>query len=92
LQRRDEGGVAEGGTRSDKGLASDWRRKQRDDRGALVIPPKVDREAAISCVFAMDRGRHRVANLFCDLQQPRKTATRCAKADQSLAATVMARK
>ena len=50
-----------------------------DDRSAIaVILPKSDRKTNIPCNFAIDRWRHLIEILFCDLKQWRRIATRYA--------------
>ena len=73
----------------DKGFDNDALRADLTRRKAqAVIPPKADRRAAIPCDFAMYRWRHLVENLFCDLKQNRRIATRYDKTDQSFAAFI----
>ena len=82
-------GVAFGALLGDKGFDSDALRADLDGRGAVaVIPPKANRTAAIPCDFAMYRWRHLIENLFCDLKQNRRVATRYDKTDQSFAAMI----
>ena len=73
----------------DKGFDNDALRAELKQRNAqAVIPPKADRKAAIPCDFAMYRWRHLVENVFCDLKQNRRIATRYDKTDQSFAAFI----
>ena len=73
----------------DKGFDSDALRADLDARGAVaVIPPKASRKAPVPCDFAMYRWRHLIENLFCNLKQNRRIATRCDKTDQSFAAMI----
>jgi transposase len=73
----------------DKAFDNDWLRAELDQRGAsAVIPPKRDRARPISCDFEMYKWRHLVENLFCNLKQWRRIATRYDKTDQSFAAMI----
>ena len=73
----------------DKGFDNDALRADLKQRKAqAVIPPKADRKAAIPCDFAMYRWRHLVENVFCDLKQNRRIATRYDKTDPSFAAFI----
>ena len=82
-------GTAFGALLGDKGFDSDALRAELDRRGAVaVIPPKANRTATIPCDFAMYRWRHLIENLFCDLKQNRRVATRYDKTDQSFAAMI----
>ena len=81
--------VAFGALLGDKGFDSDALRTELDRRGAVaVIPPKANRRAAIACDFAMYRWRHLIENLFCDLKQNRRVATRYDKTDQSFSSMI----
>lgn len=82
-------GVAFGALLGDKGFDNDALRQDLARRGAgAVIPPKANRKTAIPCDFAMYRWRHLVENLFCDLKQNRRVATRYDKTDTSFAAFI----
>ena len=73
----------------DKAFDIDWIRTELDDRGAMaVIPPKADRARRIACDFAMYRWRHLVENVFCNLKEFRRIATRYDKTDSSYAAAI----
>ena len=73
----------------DKGFDADALRTELGQRGVVaVIPPKANRTTAIACDFAMYRWRHLIENLFCDLKQNRRVATRYDKTDQSFAAMI----
>ena len=73
----------------DKAFDNDWLRAELDQRGAsAVIPPKRDRARPIYCDFEMYKWRHLVENLFCNLKQWRRIATRYDKTDQSFAAMI----
>ena len=81
--------VAFGALIGDKGFDSNALRAEIDRRGAVaVIPPKANRRAAIACDFAMYRWRHLIENLFCNLKQNRRVATRYDKTDQSFSAMI----
>ena len=82
-------GVEIGALIADKGFDNDALRQELDARGATaVIPPKADRVRQIPCDFAMYRWRHLVENVFCDLKQFRRVATRYDKTDQSFSAMI----
>ncbi len=82
-------GVALDALIGDRGFDSDGLRAELDARGAVaVIPPRANRATAIACDFAMDRWRHLIENLFRDLRQNRRIATRYDKTDQSFAAMI----
>lgn len=82
-------GIAFGALLGDKGFDSDALRADLDRRGAVaVIPPKANRTTAIACDFAMYGWRHLVENLFCDLKQNRRIATRYDKTDTSFTAMI----
>ena len=82
-------GIAFDALIGDKGFDSDVLRAALDEREAVaVIPPKTNRKAPIPCDFAMYRWRHLIENLFCDLKQNRRIATRYDKTDQSFAAMI----
>ena len=95
-QRHDSVGVAPliadiefGALLADKAFDNDWLRTELDTRGAAaVIPPKADRARHIACDFAMYRWRHLVENLFCNLKEFRRIATRYDKTDTSFAAMI----
>ena len=82
-------GIAFDALIGDKGFDSDALRADLDGRGAVaVIPPKANRKVLISCDFAMYRWRHLIENLFYNLKQNRRIATRYDKTDQSFAAMI----
>lgn len=82
-------GIGLGALIGDKGFDADALRTELDQRGVVaVIPPKANRTTAIACDFAMYRWRHLIENLFCDLKQNRRVATRYDKTDQSFAAMI----
>ena len=81
--------VAFGALLGDKGFDSNVLRAELDRReAAAVIPPKANRTTTIVCDFAMYRWRHLIENLFCDLKQNRRIATRYDKTDQSFSAMI----
>ena len=82
-------GIAFDALLGDKGFDNDPLRAELKQRKAqAVIPPKANRKTAISCDFAMYRWRHMIENVFCDLKQNRRIATRYDKTDQSFAAFI----
>ena len=82
-------GIRLGALIGDKGFDADALRTELGQRGVVaVIPPKANRTTAIACDFAMYRWRHLIENLFCDLKQNRRVATRYDKTDQSFAAMI----
>jgi transposase len=82
-------GIAFGALLGDKAFDTDWLRAELDDRGAAaVIPPKVNRKAAISFDRDMSCGRHLIENTFAKLKEFRAVATRYDKTDTSYAATI----
>jgi transposase len=82
-------GVAIAALIADKAFDNNWLREQLDDRGATaVIPPKSNRLRRIAFDRAMYAWRHLIENLFCDLKQFRRVATRYEKTDSSFAAMI----
>jgi transposase len=82
-------GISFGALIGDKAFDSNALRLELDQRGAkAVIPPKADRKSHIACDFAMDRWRHLIENLFCDLKQSRRVATRYDKTDESFSSFI----
>src|SRR5918998_166951 len=70
-------GIEIGALIADKGFDNGALRQELDVRGATaVIPPKSNRARQIACDFAMYRWRHLVENVFCDLKQFGRVATR----------------
>src|SRR3954449_4381446 len=81
--------VAFGALLGDKAFDIDWLRTELDERGAAaVIPPKVNRKAAISFDRDMYRWRHLIENTFAKLKEFRAVATRYDKTATSYAATI----
>ena len=82
-------GLSFGALLGDKAFDNDVLRLELEGRGVVVvIPPKSNRKTAISCDFAMYRWRHLIENLFCDLKQSRRVATRYDKTDESYSSFV----
>ena len=82
-------GLSFGALLGDKAFDNDALRLDLEGRGVVVvIPPKSNRKTAISCDFAMYRWRHLIENLFCDLKQSRRVATRYDKTDESYSSFV----
>lgn len=82
-------GISFGALLGDKAFDNNALRSMLNERGAAaVIPPKSDRVSFISCDFAMYRWRHLIENLFCDIKQSRRVATRYDKTDESYASFV----
>ena len=82
-------GVVFGALLGDKAFDIDWLRAELDGRGAAaVIPPKVNRKAAISFDREMYRWRHLIENTFAKLKEFRAVATRYDKTDTSYAAII----
>ena len=70
----------------DNGLDNDWVLSRN---GAIaVIRPKADRKTNIPCDFDIDRWRHLIEILFCDLKQWRGIATLYDKIAPSFAAMI----
>ena len=82
-------GVVFGALLGDKAFDIDWLRTELDERGAAaVIPPKVNRKAAISFDRDMYRWRHLIENTFAKLKEFRAVATRYDKTAESFLAFV----